>query len=138
MLNKEFKIIEREITVNEYNEVREAAGLSRKPEIGIEKALKNTLFSVCAESQNKTVGIGRVIGDGGCFFEIVDIAVIKSCHGKGIGHSIMKAVMKYLDVNAPDGSFISLIAGEGVSGFYEKYGFEVRPLSRPGMAMIKS
>lgn len=36
------------------------------------------------EQGNRAVGMGRVIGDGGCFFQIVDIAVDPADQGQGL------------------------------------------------------
>jgi hypothetical protein len=51
------------------------AGLSEKDAEAARVGLTNTLFSVGVENRGEVVGIGRLIGDGGLFFEVVDIAV---------------------------------------------------------------
>jgi len=79
------------------------------------------------------VGIGRVIGDGGLFFEVVDIAVAPEHQKRGLGRTIMDALMSWLTVNAPPTAFVSLIADEVLPGFCERYGFRVRPPEAPGM-----
>ncbi len=66
--------------------------------------------------------MGRVVGDGGCNFEVVDLAVDPVYQGLGCGKQIMEEIMNYLDAEAPPGSFISLIAD--ASGLYEKFGFQ--------------
>ncbi len=105
----------------------------------VEKGLPNSLFAVCVETEAKeVVGIGRVIGDGGLFFEIVDIAVMKAHHKKGLGKMIMDAVMKYIHANAPSGAFVSLIADKRVAEFYERYGFVRRGIDEPGMGLVIS
>ena len=48
----------------------------------------------------------------------------------------MEEVMQYIDKNANNNSFIGLMAAEGVEEFYNKFGFETRSKSRPGMYMI--
>ncbi|MEQ1962699.1 hypothetical protein ABLB69_05885 [Xenorhabdus khoisanae] len=35
----------------------------------------NSLLAICLRDQGKLIGMGRVIGDGACFFHIVDIMV---------------------------------------------------------------
>lgn len=42
----------------------------------IELGLKNTLYSICIEHEEKTIGYGRVVGDGGFTF----ISKILSCY----------------------------------------------------------
>jgi hypothetical protein len=63
-------------TVPVYIDIRLRAGLSRKSVEAATVGLRNSLYSVVVYFGSTPVGIGRVIGDGGCFFEIVDIAVL--------------------------------------------------------------
>ena len=39
--------------------------------------------------KDERIGIGRVVGDGGCFFEITDMAVLPAHQGRGVGRLIM-------------------------------------------------
>jgi GNAT superfamily N-acetyltransferase len=94
------------------------------------------VYAVRVERDDETVGIGRIIGDGALFFEIVDMAVLPGHQGNGLGDAIMAALMGYLRGNARPGSFVGLFAGEGVSDFYEKYGFEARDEKFPGMHTV--
>lgn len=110
-------------TVQSYIRIRLAAGLSRKTEEAAIIGLKNSLFAVTVFWSGEPVGIGRVVGDGGCFFEIVDIAVLPEHQGKGVGKIIMDALMVYLREHAPQSAYVSLVADHGTPGFYEKFGF---------------
>jgi GNAT superfamily N-acetyltransferase len=132
-----YKIAERTPTVREYNDVRRAAGLSIKDEIAARRGLQHTLYGVCILHDEAVVGIGRVIGDGGLFYDIVDVAVIAEHQGKGVGNLIMNSLMSYIDANARPSSLICLMANKGVSPFYEKYGFQAREPDMPGMIIRK-
>lgn len=79
--------------------------------------------------------MGRVVGDGGCNFEVVDIAVDPKYPGGGLGKQIMEEIMNYLDAEAPSGSFISLIAD--APGLYEKFGFQKITSSAQAMYIKK-
>lgn len=83
--------------------------------------LKNSLFAVYVKYGDEIIGIGRVIGDGGCLFEIVDIAVLSE-HKKGVGKMIMNSLMEWLKKNAPKSAYVSLIADQ--PSFYPKFGFK--------------
>ena len=83
-------------TVEDYIRIRSAAGLSRKTEAAATVGLKNSLFAVTVFDRDEPIGIGRVIGDGGCFFELVDIAVMPEHQKKGLGKLIMDALMTYI------------------------------------------
>lgn len=131
-----YRIVEKVPSVEDYNRVRVGAGLSKKAPAAAEVGLANTVFGVCVEKDGSVVGIGRIVGDGGLFFEVVDIAVLPGHQGKGLGAKVMDALMAYLRENSAPGAFVSLIADAGVSGFYERYGFRVRPPESPGMSFV--
>ena len=132
-----YTVIERTPTVQEYNEVRRAAGLSVKDELAAKRGLSNTLYAVCVAQENRVVGIGRVIGDGGLFYDIVDVAVLAEHRGNGVGKLIMDSLMSYIDRNARPSSLVCLMANKGVASFYEKYGFKAREADMPGMIIRK-
>ena len=102
----------------------------------VEIGLQNSLFSVCVILENKLIGCGRVIGDGGIYFYVQDIIVLPEFQGKGVGGRIMDAVMEFLKAHARDGAFVGLMAAEGVSKFYERFGFKKRPSDAPGMFRV--
>jgi len=130
----DYDLTKRVPSVEDYNRVRVAAGLSEKDAEAARVGLANTIFSVCVENRGEVVGIGRVIGDGGLFFKVVDIAVAPEHQKRGLGRTIMDALMSWLTVNAPPTAFVSLIADEGLPGFYERYGFRVHPPEAPDMS----
>ena len=128
------RLVSRVPTVDEYNSTRVAAGLSEKDTTAAQLGLKNSLCAVCAYSDSSLIGIGRVIGDGGIYFQIVDLAVLPSHQGKGVGKSILKELMAYVHANAKAGSFISLFSNKGLAEYYRKFGFDVRDSESPGMS----
>ncbi len=79
--------------------------------------------------------MGRVVGDGGCNFEIVDVAVHPDFQRQGIGTRIMESLMAYLRNNAPESSYVSLIADEGAPALYLRFGFEFTAPTSVGMAL---
>jgi len=130
-----YSVIERTPTVQEYNDVRRAAGLRVKDEVVVQRGLPNTLYAICVVHDEVVVGIGRVIGDGGLFYDIVDVAVVAEHQKKGVGKMIMDGLMSYIDVHALPSSLVCLMANKGVAPFYEKYGFKAREPDMPGMVI---
>src|SRR5580765_460233 len=114
-----YTVCERTPTVAEYNDVRQAAGLSVKDEEAARQGLAHSLFAICIIHNEKVIGIGRVIGDGGLFFDIVDVAVNPEHQGRGVGKLIMCALMNYIDATARPSSLVCLMANRGVAPFYE-------------------
>lgn len=131
-----YVLVEEAPSVEDYNRVRFEAGLRVKEPDAVRAGLANSVYAVRVEHDGEVVGIGRVIGDGALFFEIVDMAVLPEYQGNGLGDGIMAALMTYLHEHARPGSFVGLFAGEGVSSFYEKYGFESRSVESPGMYTV--
>ncbi len=119
----------------EYRELRVIAGLSPKSREAAERGLPGTLFAVCLREEDKLVGMGRVIGDGGLNYEIVDIAVHPEYQRQGHGYRIMEALMNWLHDKAPDSAYVCLIADHGAPALYKKFGFEYTAPVSVGMAL---
>ena len=117
-----------------YIEVCVSAGLSVPNIEAVQRGLPRSLYSVCAvDKLGRTLGFARVVGDGGVFFEIVDVAVRKECQGNGIGRTLMVDVLAWLEREAHPTAFVGLSANAGSSGFYKKLGFEPRSIDEPYM-----
>lgn len=84
---------------------------------------------------NETIGMGRVIGDGGCFYQVTDIAVLPAHQGKGLGKLIMREIIKYVEVNVPDTAYVSLIADGKAEYLYAQFGFVHTAPRSVGMAL---
>ncbi|WP_106766489.1 GNAT family N-acetyltransferase [Paenibacillus faecalis] len=117
----------------EYVNLRIATGLSPKNISTAAIAMKNSIFSVSLRDSNALVGMGRIIGDGGCFYQIVDIAVHPDYQGKGFGSLIMSEIMNYLNEHAPQDCYVSLIADVPADKLYKKFGFEYTQPRSVGM-----
>ncbi|MCQ4087650.1 GNAT family N-acetyltransferase [Saccharibacillus sp. JS10] len=114
----------------EYIELRVAGGMSTRTLEAAQNGLPNSLFCVTLRQDGKLVGMGRVIGDGGCAYIISDIVVHPSVQRRGLGKIIMTEIETYLDANVPVGSFVSLIADTPADHLYRQFGFiETAPAS---------
>ncbi len=120
-------------TPDEYLRLRAAAGLSRFSRAAAECALPRTLFAVVIEDAGRAIGMGRLIGDGGCFFQIVDIAVDPDHQGRGLGKRIMAALMDHV-ATLPKGAYVSLIADTPADRLYAQLGFVPTAPRSVGMA----
>lgn len=122
--------------VEDYIEIRLKAGLSRKSVEAASIGLKNSIFGVVVYFNDIPIGIGRIIGDGGCFFEITDMAVLPEHQNKGVGKLIMNTLIDWLKKNAPITAYVSLMADHGTPEFYAKFGFNKAELPKSsGMYM---
>ncbi|MEK5468296.1 GNAT family N-acetyltransferase [Paenibacillus sp. FSL P2-0089] len=117
-------------SVEDYIALRQEAGLSPMSIEGAAVGLPNSAFAVTVYAGDLLVGMGRVIGDGGCFFQVTDIAVKPSFQGRGLGKTIMGEIRAFLD-SVPEKAYISLIADGEAAKLYAKYGFApVMPASQ--------
>lgn len=108
----------------EYVGLRQDSGLSARSVEAAERGLPNGLFSVCVRDGDRLVGMGRIIGDGGCNYEIVDVAVHPDYQRQGIGKRIMQALMDWLHEHAPPTAYVCLIADDHAPALYSQFGFE--------------
>lgn len=122
-------------SVADYRRLREVSGLSPKTQAAAERGLEGTLFAATILLDDRTVAMGRVIGDGGCFYQIVDMAVEPEHQGRGLGKRIFAALMDWLHQNAPTSAYVSLIADGDARHLYEKFGFEPVMPASIGMAL---
>lgn len=120
---KDFNVMHIASSPEDYLNLRVEAGLSSKSMEAASIGLKNSLFAVTVYYDSTLVAMGRIIGDGGAFFQIVDIAVKPDQQGKGLGKLIMKELMGYLEENTYPGSYVSLIADDPANKLYEQFGF---------------
>ncbi|NNE66586.1 MAG: GNAT family N-acetyltransferase [Pyrinomonadaceae bacterium] len=125
------EIIESTPSSAEYVDLRKRAGLSAKSIAAAEIGLPNSLFAVSIRHEGRLVGMGRVIGDGACFFEIVDIAVDPDYQGQGFGKKIMLRIDSYVEQAAMEGSYVSMIADQ--PEFYKKLGYKLTAPESQGM-----
>jgi ribosomal protein S18 acetylase RimI-like enzyme len=110
-------------SIETYRALRSGSGLSAKAIEAARRGLPQSLFAVQVLDGADPVGMGRVVGDGGCFYQVVDIAVLKEHQGRGIGKMIMTEIMKYLEANVPETGYVSLIADGKAQDLYAQFGF---------------
>lgn len=125
-----YTLVERFPSVEDFRRLRAVAGLSPKSQEAAERGLPNTLYGVSVLHQGRAIGMGRIIGDGGLSFVVVDIAVEPEHQGRGLGKRIMGALDAWLKANTLDSAHVSLIADGEAKHLYAQYGFaDVGPAS---------
>ena len=122
-LNDPYELREGVPSVAEFRRLRTDAGLSDKTPEAVALALAHTWYGVVLHHEGGPIGMGRVIGDGGTAFQIVDICVHPDHQGHGLGKHIMAALTEELERRAPATAYVSLIADGPARFLYEKFGF---------------
>lgn len=131
------RVILDQITVDEFVSLRQAVGWEVPEKEFILIGLNNTLFSVCIHREDKIIGYGRVVGDGGFTIFIQDIMVRPEFQRQGIGTKIMELIMDTIKQNYGKRTYIGLMATKGKEQFYKRFGFIERPNEHFGAGMIQ-
>jgi GNAT superfamily N-acetyltransferase len=97
------------------------------------QALQASWYSVAAYDRENLVGFGRILSDGILHALIVEMIVLPSHQGKGIGSAILEMLVERCQsAGVRD---IQLFCARGKAGFYERFNFVPRPLDAPGMGI---
>jgi len=121
--------------VDEYLALRVAAGLSAMSAEGAREGLARSWCAVCVRCDGELVGMGRVVGDGGLFLFVVDIAVAPAWQRRGLGRRIMQALMEQVHARACPRTMVGLIADGTANRLYEKFGFKLTAPAAQGMLL---
>jgi ribosomal protein S18 acetylase RimI-like enzyme len=92
-----------------------------------------TWYWITAYQDENIVGVGRLLSDGVLYALICDIIVMPEHQNKGIGSAILAELVK--KCREADIKRVWLFAAPDKAGFYEKYGFSIRPSDAPGMQL---
>jgi len=120
----------------DYLRLREQAGLGpRRPEQA-QAAVRGGWAAVhVVHRDDGPVGMGRVIGDGGWYFHIVDMAVLPEHQRRGLGDTILSALLGLIRDRAPAGAWVTLLADPPGRRLYTRHGFRETAPHSLGMAL---
>ena len=122
MLNS-YALFDEVPSVEDYRHLRVLAGLSPKSVAAAGAGLPNTLFAVVVRYEGRLVGMGRLVGDGGLFFQVVDVAVEPGHQRRGLGKAIVGRLVEHIRQIAHPGAYVSLIADQNAPYLYSQFGF---------------
>ncbi len=131
----EFK---KDITFEEYNELRRLVGWGTISERQFNTSIPNSRFITVGKCDGKTVSMARAVGDGGYHLLIVDVIVHPDFQGQGIGKEMLSQLMDFVKngyVEKGETTMVSLLSAKGKEPFYEKMGFMRRPNDERGAGM---
>lgn len=134
LIEKGYHLIVGVPSVDDYCRLRVSAGLSPKSTQAASAGLPNTLFGVLVLKADKVIGMGRVVGDNGLFYQVVDIAVDPEHQRRGLGKAIVGKIVDHLKQSAPAGAHVSLIADGLAHHLYAQFGFKPTAPDSIGMA----
>jgi ribosomal protein S18 acetylase RimI-like enzyme len=131
-----YHILEGPPTVADYLALRQRSGLSPRRVDQASAAVHGSWAAVHVvhDETGSTVGMGRVLGDGGWYFHIVDMAVLPEHQRRGLGDAILSALLDAIGQRAPAGAYVSLLADPPGRPLYQRNGFRETAPGSIGMA----
>ena len=133
------EIVENKLDVETYLDIRASVHWKVLRKEQAEKALNNSLYTVMAVENGKTIGMGRIVGDGAVICYIQDFVVRTEYQGTSIGRKMMERLIAHVEELRMDRSemMLCLMCAKGRERFYEKFGFIGRPTENLGPGMIQ-
>jgi ribosomal protein S18 acetylase RimI-like enzyme len=124
-MDERYRIVEADPSVPDYLRLRAESGLSPKRADQAEAALAGSWLTVRVEdsSDRSTVGMGRIVGDGGWYFQIADMAVLPDHQHRGIGAAVLTHLLAAIEDRAPADPYVTLMADAPGRALYARHGF---------------
>lgn len=110
--------------IEDYLRLGKGTGLTPKTPEQAEPIFDNTWLWVRVDDteSGQTIGMGRVIGDGGCCFLIADMETNPDHQRQGIGRAILHELLNGILTAAPDDPYIVLTADASGRPLYQSMG----------------
>ena len=118
------EIVENKLDVETYLDIRASVHWKVLRKEQAEKALNNSLYTVMAVENGKTIGMGRIVGDGAVICYIQDFVVRPEYQGTSIGRKMMERLIAHVEELRMDQSemMLCLMCAKGREQFYENLG----------------
>ena len=132
-----YRLVDGPPAVEEYLELRRGSGLTlrRSDQAAVALGGSWAAVHVVREAGGPPVGMGRVIGDGGWYFHVVDMAVLPEHQRRGLGDAILTALLDRIRAAAPGGAFVNRLADPPGRHLYERHGFTPTAPGSVGMGL---
>ncbi|KAI0479941.1 hypothetical protein F4859DRAFT_513439 [Xylaria cf. heliscus] len=126
-------------TVEDYMHLRTASGLTPKNAEQARASIAGSWYGVYvaeAAAPTRAVAMGRIIGDGGWYFLVADMATLPEHQRKGLGNAIMTSLLAAVRARAPKGTaYVTLGADLPGRKLYAKHGFRDTMPAEMGMGL---
>ena len=131
-----YRLADGPTAVADYLLLRDRAGRSPRRPDQAHAALQGSWAAVHVlhEVDAQTVGMGRILGDGGWYFHVVDMAVLPAHQRRGFGDVILTVLLERIRREAPAGAYVNVIADRPGRRLYARHGFTPTAPDSIGMA----
>ncbi len=136
-MDPDYQLVMTPPPVADYLRLRQEAGLSPKTEEQAAAALPGgwAACHVVHEPAGEVAAMGRLLGDGGWYFHVIDMAVLPEHQRRGLGDAVLRAPIDQVRQLAPRGAYVNLLADPPGRRLYERHGFSETAPGSVGMAM---
>lgn len=129
---------ENKLDLNTYLYLRESVQWILLSDEQAQRALDNSIYTVCAYKDGQPVAMGRIVGDGAVICYVQDLVVHPDVQSLNIGREVMNKLIQYVESLKIDNTqiMLGLMCAKGREKFYEHMGFTPRPTDNLGPGMI--
>lgn len=133
-----YRLVDGPPSTGDYLELRERAGLSPKRADQAEAALLGSWATchVLHDGDDHAVAMGRLIGDGGWYFHVVDMAVLPEHQRRGLGSAVLDHLLERVRAQAPRDAYVNLLADPPGRPLYARHGFAETAPDAIGMGLL--
>lgn len=134
-MGPDYRLVMNPPPVADYLRLRKEAGLTPTTVEQATAALRGAWASChVTDRSGEVVGMGRLLGDGGWYFHVIDMAVLPGHQRRGIGDAVLRALLDRVRDQAPAGAYVSLLADPPGRRLYQRHGFNETAPGSIGMA----
>ena len=133
-----YQLVDGPPSVTDYLELRVRAGLSPKRDDQAAASLPGSWAAchVLHDGDDHAVAMGRLIGDGGWYFHVVDMAVLPEHRRHGLGSAVLDDLLEEVRRRAPRGAYVNLLADPPGRPLYARHGFAETAPDAIGMGLL--
>lgn len=135
-MTDDYRLVGSAPSAEDYLRLRRDAGLSPKTAAQAAEGVSGAWASchVVHEPTGAVVAMGRVIGDGGWYFHIIDMATLPAHQRRGLGAAVLDHLLAEIRSRAPAGAWVNLLADPPGRRLYASRGFAETAPGSVGMA----
>ncbi|MFZ8757169.1 GNAT family N-acetyltransferase [Microbacterium sp. HMH0099] len=111
-------------TLEDYLDLRRLSGLTpKRPDQGAPALTNSWAWRRIVDATGRSVAMGRVVGDGGWYFLVADMATLPDFQRRGLGRRILEGLLAEIREKAPEGAYVTLLADPPGQALYRSLGF---------------
>lgn len=119
-----YRLLHEAPTIEEYVRMRRITGLTPiTPDQAAGPLVASWAWCTVRDDAGNLAAMGRVLGDGGWYFHIADVATDPAHQRRGLGRAVMEHLIGRIDDEAPPHPYITLLGDPPGRSLYRSLGF---------------